>query len=145
LLRAAPAGEGTAVTLQGAWPHPSFLGARLPDGHQVSDQGVGGRAEPEAVHLPVFAFAEHVGFDTAYIGAAGATAPLCGLCAATVFCSALKGLLSFIAFAGGYGLIYLLLKSEDYALLIGSVAAFGAVALTMAVTRNLDWYGVRRS
>lgn len=35
------------------------------------------------------------------------------------------------------------MKSEDYALLIGSVAAFGAVALTMAVTRNLDWCGAR--
>jgi inner membrane protein len=31
--------------------------------------------------------------------------------------------------------------SEDYALLIGSVTAFAALALTMFVTRNLDWYG----
>ena len=35
------------------------------------------------------------------------------------------------------------MKSEDYALLIGSVAASGAVALTMTVTRNLDWCGAR--
>jgi len=35
------------------------------------------------------------------------------------------------------------MKSEDYALLIGSVADFGAVALTMSVTRNLDWCGAR--
>jgi inner membrane protein len=35
------------------------------------------------------------------------------------------------------------MNSGDHALLIGSVAAFGAVALTMAVTRNLDWYGAR--
>ncbi len=94
-------------------------------------------------YLLVLAFAEHIGFDAAFIGAAAATVSLCGLYAATVFRSFLKGLLSFVAFAGAYGLIYLLMKSEDYALLIGSVAAFGAVALTMAVTRNLDWYGVR--
>jgi inner membrane protein involved in colicin E2 resistance len=37
------------------------------------------------------------------------------------------------------------MKSEDYALLIGSAAALGAVALTMSVTRNLDWCGARNS
>ncbi|MFN0022979.1 MAG: cell envelope integrity protein CreD [Parvularculaceae bacterium] len=114
---------------------------------------MGGRAHPAqyillglaqvVFYLLVLAFAEHIGFDTAFIGAASATVALCGLYAATVFRSVIKGLLGFIAFAGAYGLIYLLMKSEDYALLIGSVAAFGAVALTMAVTRNLDWYGAR--
>lgn len=94
-------------------------------------------------YLLVLAFAEHIGFDAAFAGAAGATVALCGLYAATVFRSVFKGILAFIAFAGAYGLIYLLMKSEDYALLIGSTAAFGAVALTMAVTRNLDWYAAR--
>jgi len=32
------------------------------------------------------------------------------------------------------------LKQEDYALLIGASAAFAAVAVTMYVTRNVDWY-----
>lgn len=223
-LRFSPAGEETAIALEGQWPHPSFQGARLPDERTVSDagfkaswtvpylarqipraffadQGLGGRFETEAFgvdfvstespytsvnralkyalmflglvfltfflieatlggrahaaqyillglaqvvfYLLVLAFAEHIGFDTAFIGAASATVALCGLYAATVFRSFFKGLLAFIAFAGAYGLIYLLMKSEDYALLIGSVAAFGAVALTMAVTRNLDWYAAR--
>ncbi len=35
------------------------------------------------------------------------------------------------------------MKSEDYALLIGALTAFAAIALTMFVTRNLDWYGAR--
>ena len=48
------------------------------------------------------------------------------------------------AFSGAYGLIYLLMKSEDYALPIGSVTAFAAPGVTMVVTRNLDWYGVRK-
>jgi inner membrane protein len=114
---------------------------------------MGGRAHPAQYillglaqvifFLLVLAFAEHIGFETAFIGAAGATVALSGLYAATVFRSFLRGLVAFLAFSGAYGLIYLLMKSEDYALLIGSVAAFGAVALTMAVTRNLDWYGAR--
>ncbi len=114
---------------------------------------MGGRAHPAQYillglaqvifYLLVLSFAEHIGFETAFISAAGATVALSGLYGATVFRSFLKGLIAFIAFSGAYGLIYLLMKSEDYALLIGSVAAFGAVSLTMLVTRNLDWYGAR--
>lgn len=114
---------------------------------------MGGRAHPAqyvllglaqvVFYLLVLAFAEHIGFETAFVGAAGATILLSGLYAATVFRSAWRGLVAFLAFSAAYGLIYLLMKSEDYALLMGSVAAFGAVALTMTVTRNLDWYGAR--
>jgi inner membrane protein len=39
-----------------------------------------------------------------------------------------------------YALLFLLLKQEDYALIIGASAAFAAVAVTMYVTRNVDWY-----
>lgn len=63
--------------------------------------------------------------------------------AATVFHSNLRSVIAFAAFSGAYALIYLLMKSEDYALLIGSITAFSALALTMIVTRNLDWYGAR--
>ena len=114
---------------------------------------MGGRAHPAQYvllglaqvifYLLVLSFAEHIGFETAFIGAAGATVLLSGFYAATVFRSAWRGLVAFLAFSAAYGLIYLLMKSEDYALLMGSVAAFGAVALTMTVTRNLDWYGAR--
>lgn len=94
-------------------------------------------------YLLVLAFSEHIGFEPAFIGSAVATVSLSGAYAATVFHSKLRGLIAFAAFSGAYGLIYLLMKSEDYALLIGSVTAFGAIALTMFVTRNLDWYGAR--
>ncbi len=94
-------------------------------------------------YLLVLAFSEHIGFEPAFIGSAAATVCLSGAYAATVFHSKLRGLIAFAAFSGAYGLIYLLMKSEDYALLIGSVTAFGAIALTMFVTRRLDWYGAR--
>jgi inner membrane protein len=94
-------------------------------------------------YLLVLAFAEHIGFEKAFAGTAAATVLLSGAYAATVFHSFWRGMLALIAFSGAYGLIYLLMKSEDYALLIGSVSAFGAIALTMYVTRSLDWYGGR--
>lgn len=94
-------------------------------------------------YLLVLAFSEHVGFERAFALTAGATVCLSGYYAATVFHSILRGAVAFIAFAGAYALIYLLMKSEDYALLIGALTAFAAIALTMVVTRRLDWYGAR--
>lgn len=94
-------------------------------------------------YLLVLAFSEHIGFERAFAGTAGATVLLSALYAGSVFKSFWRGLVALVAFSGAYGLIYLLMKSEDYALLIGSVTAFFAIALTMFVTRNLDWYGVR--
>ena len=94
-------------------------------------------------YLLVLAFSEHIGFGPAFALTAGATVCLSGYYAATVFHSKKRGFIAFLAFSGAYGLIYLLMKSEDYALLIGSVTAFGAIALTMFVTRKLDWYGAR--
>jgi len=94
-------------------------------------------------YLLVLALSEHIGFKAAFTGTAAATVALSGYYAATVFHSILRGAIAFIAFSGAYALIYLLMKSEDYALLIGSITAFFAIAITMIVTRNLDWYGVR--
>ncbi len=41
-----------------------------------------------------------------------------------------------------YGMLYGLLKSEDNALLMGSLMLFGVLAGIMWVTRKLDWYDV---
>jgi inner membrane protein len=39
-----------------------------------------------------------------------------------------------------YGYLYVLLRNEDYALLIGSIGLFAALAATMWLTRKVDWY-----
>jgi inner membrane protein len=44
-------------------------------------------------------------------------------------------------FTGLYAFIYVLLRVEAYALLVGAVASFAAVAAAMYITRNVDWYG----
>ena len=40
-----------------------------------------------------------------------------------------------------YGLLYVLVLSEDYALLLGAVILFVALAAVMLATRRIDWYG----
>jgi inner membrane protein len=48
---------------------------------------------------------------------------------------------AFVAFAALYGLIYILMRLEDWALLVGAVTSFAAIAAVMFFTRRLDWYG----
>jgi inner membrane protein len=42
-----------------------------------------------------------------------------------------------------YAYLYILLQLEDYALLMGSVGLFGVLAVTMYLTRKVDWYALR--
>ena len=42
-----------------------------------------------------------------------------------------------------YGLLYVLVLSEDYALLLGAIMLFVALAAVMLVTRSIDWYRLR--
>jgi inner membrane protein involved in colicin E2 resistance len=45
---------------------------------------------------------------------------------------------------GIYGALYLLLKSEDHAMLLGSILVFVALATAMILTRRLDWNALSR-
>ena len=38
-----------------------------------------------------------------------------------------------------YGMLYLVLRMEDYALLAGTAALFAALAAVMFFTRHIDW------
>ena len=38
-----------------------------------------------------------------------------------------------------YGLMFMILQSDDMALLMGSLSLFGLLALTMYFTRGIDW------
>jgi inner membrane protein len=44
-----------------------------------------------------------------------------------------------------YGYLYVLLRNEDYALLIGSIGLFAILATIMFATRRVDWYAAGRS
>ena len=39
-----------------------------------------------------------------------------------------------------YCLLYGILQSQDYALLLGSVMIFAVIAMLMYLTRKIDWY-----
>jgi inner membrane protein len=41
-----------------------------------------------------------------------------------------------------YALLYVLIRSEDYALLIGSIVLFAVLAIVMISTRRVQWYAL---
>lgn len=94
-------------------------------------------------YLLLLAFAERMGFDLAFAIAATMTVGLIALYSANVFRSAMAGIKALGVLTGIYSLIYVLMRAEDHALLAGALASFIAIALTMFMTRNVDWYGER--
>lgn len=96
-------------------------------------------------YLLLLSFAERIGFDAAFAVAAAATVGLISAYAGMVFKSLVRGIAALGVFSVLYGLIYILMRMEDYALLVGAVSAFLIIAAVMILTRNLNWYGLRDS
>jgi inner membrane protein len=91
-------------------------------------------------YLLLLSLAERIGFDLGFLIGGAATVGLLSANAAWVFSSRLQGLRALAVFTLLYVLIYLLLRLEDNALLVGAIASFAAVAAAMYFTRSIDWY-----
>ena len=90
--------------------------------------------------LLLLSLAEKIGFDFAFLLAGGGTVTLLSTNAGWIFTSRLQGTRALAIFSLLYVLIYLLLRLQDDALLIGAISSFLAVAAAMYFTRRIDWY-----
>jgi len=93
-------------------------------------------------YMLLLSIAEHTGFDLAFALAAAATVGLISAYAGWTFDSRKQGVRALVAFTFLYGLIYVLMRLEDYALLVGALSSFAAIAAVMYFTRKVDWYGI---
>jgi inner membrane protein len=91
-------------------------------------------------YLLLIALSEHISFAVAYVTAAAALVLLIGVYIAGALRSSRRGSVAGIAMSGVYALLYALVLSEDYALLLGAIVLFVALAAVMLVTRRIDWY-----
>jgi inner membrane protein len=91
-------------------------------------------------YLLLLSFAERIGFDFGFLLAGSATVILLSANAGWIFESRIQGLRALLCFGLLYALIYMLLRLEDNALLVGAIASFLAVAAAMYFTRGIDWY-----
>lgn len=93
-------------------------------------------------YLLLVSLSEHVAFAWAYLGAAVACSTLLGSYVGSILHSVRRGGLFFTVVSGLYGVLYVILQSEDNALLMGSLLIFGVLATAMLATRRVDWYQV---
>ena len=90
--------------------------------------------------LLLTALSEHIEFAAAYGIATGACVGLITLYLVKVLQSTPLGLAFGGLLAALYGILYALLKAEDYALLGGALVLFALLAALMLATRRVDWY-----
>ncbi len=92
--------------------------------------------------LLLVALSEHIKFALAYGMAAVACVCLLWFYVSFVLRSVWRGL-GFAGLMGGlFAVLYFLLQSEDFALLMGSLLLFGVLAIAMILTRHLDWFAL---
>jgi inner membrane protein len=89
----------------------------------------------------LLAFSEFIMFDLAYAIASLATILLISLYAWSHFqnwksAGIFAGILSLL-----YGFIFILIRLEDTALLVGSIGLFLVLAIVMYASRKVNWYG----
>jgi inner membrane protein len=92
-------------------------------------------------YVLLLSLAEHIGFTTAYLIAAAATGGMLSLYVGRSLQSAAQGFIMLIVFLILYGLLYLILRLEDYALLAGAIASFVMLTVTMFATLRVNWSG----
>ncbi|XDD54585.1 cell envelope integrity protein CreD [Leptospira sp. WS4.C2] len=85
-------------------------------------------------------FSEHLGFLPAYILSSLAVTALIGYYAISVLNNKKKGIITASYYLGLYSFLYVILASEEQALLLGSLALFLVLASVMHFTRKVDWY-----
>ncbi|MFD1881997.1 cell envelope integrity protein CreD [Paracoccus pacificus] len=91
--------------------------------------------------LLMVAYAEHIGFGPAYLGASVATIALLTLFGWIGLKLGRRVWVLAALLIVLYAMLYLILQSADFALLAGATVAFLAIAATMIATRNEDWWG----
>jgi inner membrane protein len=91
-------------------------------------------------YLLLLSLAERIGFDFGFLLAGTATVLLLSANAGWIFSSRQQGTRALVIFGLLYVFIYLLLRLEDNALLVGAIASFLTVAAAMYFTRNINWY-----
>jgi len=93
-------------------------------------------------YLLLLALSEHVPFGYAYLIAAVAQAALVGIYMGSGLKNGWIGLIVSSVLSAVFGLLYLLILSEQYSLLLGAVFVFAVLAALMLATRRTDWYAV---
>ena len=96
-------------------------------------------------YLLLLSFSEQIGFDLAYLIAALATIVLIGGYCSVILRERRRAMIIVAVLVAVYVMLWALLNLADYALMVGSVMVFAALAITMYATRKVNWYNPNES
>jgi inner membrane protein len=93
----------------------------------------------------LLSFSEHIAFGWAYLIASAAIVMLITLytrsaAGSNLVALVIAGILSLL-----YGVLYVILQLQDFALLFGSIGLFVVLALVMYLTRRIDWFTIGKT
>ena len=91
-------------------------------------------------YLLLLSISEFIGFGWAYLMAAAASTILITWYCRFFLGGGVRTLMIGAGLAGVYTFLYITLRQQDYALLMGAIALFIVLAVVMYVTRKVDWY-----
>lgn len=89
--------------------------------------------------LLLLSLSEHISFAISYLLASAACLGLIIYYVTHVLRSRGRAFGFGAGLAALYALLYVVLRSEDYALLLGTLVVFGVLAFVMVATRRVDW------
>src|SRR6266550_4127585 len=91
-------------------------------------------------YLLLLSISEFIGFSWAYLIAAVASTLLITWYCRFFLGGGVRTFMIGAGLAGVYLFLYITLRQQDYALLMGAIALFVVLAIVMYVTRKVDWY-----
>jgi inner membrane protein len=95
-------------------------------------------------YLLQLSLAEHLGFLGAYLIASAAVTVLITSYSLFVVKTGRRAAVIGGVLAALYAYLYILLREEDYALLVGSIGLFAALAIVMYATRKIEWHNLQQ-
>ncbi|GLS25343.1 cell envelope integrity protein CreD [Marinibactrum halimedae] len=95
-------------------------------------------------YLLLISLSEHVGFQWAYLIAVVACGLLLIMYLPYMLGNTVVAMLFTAVFIGVYGLLYVIIQSEDFAFLMGAILVFSVLAILMSVTRRVNWYEINQ-
>jgi len=90
--------------------------------------------------LLLVSLSEHLPFAASYLIAGGACVGLATFYVGHVLRSVARGAVFCGLLGTLYAFLYVILQSEDYALLLGALLLFVALTVVIIITRRVDWY-----
>jgi inner membrane protein len=92
-------------------------------------------------YLLLLSISEQLGFNLAYLISAVSVLIMILLYSRTFLKKWVHAIVQTLILTFSFGFIFVLMQLETYALLVGSIGLFLVLALTMFVTRKINWYG----